>query len=76
MLKKAFKLTFAFILILLIAPKNAHAYLDPGGGSYLIQIVVASVVGAGYFLKVNWGKIRDVFSKKDGKKTENEKEDK
>jgi len=61
---------------LLIAPKNAHAYLDPGGGSYLIQIVVASVVGAGYFLKVNWGKVRDVFSRKDGKKTENEKEDK
>ena len=75
MLKKAFKLTFAFILILLIAPKNAHAYLDPGGGSYLIQIVVASVVGAGYLLKANWERVKGIFLKRDRKKTENEKED-
>ena len=76
MLKKVFKLTFAFISIFLIAPPKAHAYLDPGSGSYLIQIIIASVAGAGYLLKANWGRVKDIFSKKGKKKTTDEKEDK
>jgi len=78
MLKNSFilKLTLAFLLIFLIVPPQAHAYLDPGTGSYLIQIIIASVAGAGYLLKTNWGKVKDIFSKKNKKKAENEKESK
>ncbi len=74
-LNKALKLAITLSFVFLIVPQKAHAYLDPGTGSYLIQIIIASVAGAGYFLKINWGKIKDIFSKKSRKKTENEKED-
>ena len=51
-------------------PKSAHAYLDPGSGSYLIQIVVAFLAGTGYFLKANWSKVKDIFLKREQKKTD------
>ena len=76
MLKKALKLIFAFILVLSIAPQKAYAYLDPGTGSYLIQIIIASVAGAGYLIKANWGRIRAILSKKNKKEEKDEKEDK
>lgn len=76
MLKKTLKLAFVFALIFLILPQKAHAYLDPGSGSYLVQILIASAAGAGYFLKMNWGKIKNFFLKKNIEKTDNEKESK
>jgi hypothetical protein len=36
-----------FILIVLVCP--AHAYIDPGSGSLLLQFLIAGVVG--FFLK-------------------------
>jgi len=71
---RAFKLAVAFVLVSLIFPRTAYAYLDPGSGSYLIQIIVASLAGAGYGLKANWGKVKEIFSKK-GQKKSDEKED-
>ena len=38
-----------------------HAYLDPGTGSIITQVVVASLLGAGVLLKAFWNKI---FKKK------------
>jgi hypothetical protein len=40
--------------------KGVHAYLDPGSGSYLIQIVIASMVGAGFFVKSYWQHLTDL----------------
>ncbi|MFO7610661.1 MAG: hypothetical protein R6X35_15995 [Candidatus Krumholzibacteriia bacterium] len=42
---------------LLLAPAAAHAYIDPGTGSFVIQGVIAAVVGAGVALKMFWGRI-------------------
>ncbi len=75
MLKKTFELTFVLVLMIFIAPAKVHAYLDPGSGSYLIQIIVASLASGGYFLKTNWKKIKQVVLKKNRKKI-GEKEDK
>ncbi len=44
-------------LLLLAAP--AHAYLDPGTGSYVFQMVVAALVTAGFVLKSVWRRLRD-----------------
>jgi len=41
-------------------------YIDPGSGSYIIQAIVAAAVGAGFFLKTSWWRIRAFFKKKDG----------
>jgi len=72
---KILKLTFVFTLISLLIPQNTYAYLDPGSGSYLIQIIIASVAGLGYLTKLNWERIKNIFSKKEKKGAENEKED-
>ncbi len=45
------------LLALCLAPAPAHAYIDPGTGSFVIQGLIAAVVGAGFALKVFWKRI-------------------
>lgn len=37
------------------------AYLDPGSGSFIIQLIIAGVVGAGFILRGYWSKIVKFF---------------
>jgi len=39
----------------------AHAYLDPGTGSMIVQLVIGAVAVAGMTLKMYWRKIMDLF---------------
>ena len=48
---------FALAAALVLAPATAHAYVDPGTGSFVIQGIIAAVVGAGVALKMFWGRI-------------------
>ncbi|MCP3960081.1 MAG: hypothetical protein GY719_19725 [bacterium] len=53
------------LAILLVAwPGNSHAYLDAGTGSMILQAAVAAVAGAGFFLKLYWGKLRAFLSRR------------
>lgn len=65
------------VLFLFVAPKQAHAYLDPGTGSYLFQFLIAGALGGGYFLRGYMVKIKDkVLRKKtDDKKSDAKKTD-
>jgi len=56
----------------LLAPSPAQAYLDPGTGSYLFQILIAGLVGGLFALKLFWRQIKDFFQKLFGKKPEKE----
>jgi len=40
-----------------IGTQNAFAYLDPGTGSYIIQVIIALVVGAAFSIKMFWKRI-------------------
>jgi hypothetical protein len=51
------------VLALLVLARKAHAYLDPGSGSYILQILIAGLFGALFMLKVFWGRIVGFFSK-------------
>jgi hypothetical protein len=43
------------------------AYLDPGSGSFLIQILIAALLGIGVALRASWSKIKGFFGiKSDG----------
>lgn len=46
-------------------------YLDPGSGSFLIQLLIAALLGAGIALRASWGKIKTLF----GKKAETDEDD-
>jgi len=50
------------ILILAFAPGDAAAYLDPGSGSFVFQIVISALLGAAVVLKTSWRRLRDFFS--------------
>lgn len=39
-------------------------YLDPGSGSFIIQIVIASLLGIGLALRASWSKIKARFGGK------------
>jgi len=41
------------------------AYLDPGSGSILIQMILAGVLGLGVLLRLQWNRIKALFGKKD-----------
>ena len=41
---------------------NIEAYIDPGTGSLILQIVIASLVGSLFLLKVFWRKVKTFFT--------------
>lgn len=51
-----------FIVILIFSIQNAYAYIDPGTGSYILQVVIAGLLGALLSLKIFWKKIGSFFS--------------
>lgn len=46
-------------------------YLDPGSGSFLLQLLIAAVAGMSIAIGANWSKIKRMF----GKKKKNKKEE-
>lgn len=58
------------ICVLLSVTINAHAYLDPGTGSMLLQVILGGVAAVGVAVKLYWHKLRVVLGK--GKKEEPE----
>jgi hypothetical protein len=39
------------------------AYLDPGTGSYVLQLALAGILGAGYAVRSFWAQIKAMFSR-------------
>lgn len=37
------------------------AYLDPGSGSFLLQLLIAGIVGGLFLLRSSWGKVKAFF---------------
>jgi hypothetical protein len=62
-------LTTNLFLVLAI---NCYAYLDPGSGSYIIQMIIAAALGGAYTIKMYWYKIKSFFVKTE--KTDLEKD--
>lgn len=51
-----------FVSVILL-PEDVHAYLDPGTGSYVMQVVLASVLGALYSFKLFWARIKSFLKR-------------
>ena len=47
--------------------RDAHAYLDPGTGSFVLQALIAGLLGAGFAVKTFWRSIKAFFSRIFGK---------
>lgn len=42
----------------LAGSKALLAYLDPGSGSYLLQLLIGGILGALFLLRAYWGRIK------------------
>ena len=40
---------------------DKFAYLDPGSGSVLLQLLIAALLGIGIALRASWSKIKGLF---------------
>jgi hypothetical protein len=50
-------------------------YLDPGSGSYLIQILIAALLGGAFAIKAFWKQISGFFASLFGKKKDDNLDD-
>jgi hypothetical protein len=51
-------------------------YIDPGSGSYLVQMIIAGVLGALFYFKSLWFKFKGLFNRSSNKPgRRNKKED-
>jgi len=65
--KSLLKNFFVVALFYLITPQMLHAYLDPGTGSYIFQLIIAALLGGLFAIKIFWKRIKtflkNLFSK-------------
>ncbi len=53
----------AFIVVLLLYPQNAFAYLDPGTGSYVLQLVLGALFAGLFTIKLWWARFKQITRK-------------
>jgi len=59
----SFSLLMVVILVCVFFVKNSYAYLDPGTGSYVIQVLIGILMGGIITIKFYWKSIRSVIKK-------------
>ncbi len=62
-LKTTTILTISFLYIIL-STDTSHAYIDPGSGSMLLQVLIASILGMLTVIKIYWARLKTFFSTK------------
>jgi len=64
---KTLKIIFIFFSFLFF-PVFIYAYIDPGTGSYFLQLIIAAFIGFSFAIRLFWTKIKNflsfIFSKK------------
>jgi hypothetical protein len=50
--------------------RGQEAYLDPGSGSYLLQLLIAGFLGGLFALRASWGRIKSYFQKRSSREEE------
>lgn len=57
------RLILVTALVLVLIPRPAHAYLDPGTISMVLHGVVAAIAGALVTLRIYWAKTKEVWAR-------------
>ena len=68
--RKLFYGLFLIVALQVTLSQNALAYLDPGTGSYIFQVLIAAFIGGLYTIKIYGQKIKDFFIGQFSKKKE------
>ena len=49
------------LVLVFMAEARLDAYLDPGSGSMLVQLLLGGVAGAAVIMKLGWQRFKDMF---------------
>lgn len=61
MMIRAFGFALLVCWCLMLAERPAAAYLDPGSGSMLLQVLLGGVAGVAVIAKLYWGRLLALF---------------
>ena len=67
-MKRLAPLSISFLLVL-ASERQVDAYLDPGSGSMLVQLLLGGVAGAAVIMKLGWERFKDMFRSQQPKQT-------
>jgi len=59
--RKISEISLLSCLILFALAQSAYAYIDPGSGSMLLQILLGGIAGAIVAVKLFWHRMRDIL---------------
>jgi hypothetical protein len=59
--KRTLQSLVVVLVVCLVVPGSAHAYLDPASGSILLQVLLGGLAGGVVVLKLFWHRIRGFF---------------
>lgn len=62
-MKNNLYLLMVVLLMVFIAPQKAEAYLDPGTGSMILQMIIAGLVGVGCTFRMWKDKVLGLLKK-------------
>jgi cytochrome b561 len=54
----------AFVVFSIVTVPPAHAYVDPGTGSYVFQILIGALLGAAVAVKLWWRRLWALVTRK------------
>ncbi len=63
----AFRVSAAALLVLPLAATPAWAYLDPGTGSMLVQMLIGGVAGSLFIIKLYYGRLKSFLLRRSQK---------
>ena len=55
-------ISVVFLSFYFLTTVNANSYIDPGSGSIVLQIVIASVLGTLTLIKIYWSRLKVFFA--------------
>jgi hypothetical protein len=60
-MKTSIRVCFLTALVFLMVTRSAYAYLDPGSGSMLLQLLLGGVAGIAVILQLFWRRILSII---------------
>ena len=59
-------------IFLLLSVRHSFAYIDPGTGSMMLQLLLAAIFGALFTIKMYWYKFKQIMKKLFGRNKDDE----
>lgn len=61
-------------MLCLVFSTPSYAYLDPGTGSYMLQLLIGVLIGAAFAIRFYWKKIWSFIGNRLSRRRKNEEE--